>query len=147
MRIDVTLSCRESAEACLERLREVLVPIEAAREPWPVLVEWERLLPRWFVTACSVPMTQEEAQLWVERWRTLPPEQQAEASASKRWSLPDWLYWMEPGHLLWKWVGAEVRTSHELGVWLEVDGWPIALGAFEWLARAAGATATKTLVW
>jgi hypothetical protein len=91
-------------------------------------------------------MTQEEAQLWVEQWRNLSPDEQAAASASQRWSLPDWLYWMEPDRLLWKWAGAEVRTSHELGVQLEADGWPIPLGAFEWLTRAAGATAMKMLV-
>jgi hypothetical protein len=146
LRIGLTLTCSETAEECLARLREVLEPIEAAREPWPALEEWERLLPEWFVASCARPMSPEEARSWVEQWRKMSPEEQSLANASQHWSLPDWLYWMEPSHLVWKWADGKVRTSQELEVFLEVDGWPVPLGAFEWLARAAGAKDVRVSV-
>jgi hypothetical protein len=55
------------------------------------------------------------------------------------WSLPDWLYWMEPTQSAWKWARARERSAFELEVTLAVEGMPAALGAFMWLARTAGA--------
>lgn len=39
----------------------------------------------------------------------------------------------------WFWWDAEVGTDGTLQVTVEVPGWPTALGALDWLLRAAGA--------
>jgi hypothetical protein len=135
---EVRLRCFLPAVEVEKKLREVLDAIEAAGGTWPTVTEWERRLPSWFTKACPPPLSQEEAEGWLERWRALPPDEK-EAAAKNRWSLVDWLHWVQPENSVWRWVRAEVRGPHDLSVWLEVEGWPAPLGAFEWLARAAGA--------
>jgi hypothetical protein len=138
--IQLVLTCPDSADTCLRKLREVLEPIERAGEPWPLLVQWEQALPRWFVAACSPPMSASEARAWMEQWRAMSPSEQSETVKNQKWSLPDWLYWMESPQSVWRWQRAIVRSPCELEVTLDVDGWPVALGAFDWLARTAGAS-------
>ena len=137
--IHVLLTCPTGAAQCLTRLREVLEPFENIGETWPTVQNWERVLPTWFTSACAIPMSSDEAQASNERWRRMSQEERAALAAKERWSLPDWLYWMEPEQSVWRWVDATIKTPNELVVTLAVDGWPVALGAFEWLARAAGA--------
>ena len=145
LRIRVLLTCPTGATECLAKLREVLETIQTAGDSWPAVERWEQVLPRWFVAACANPMSAEEAQAYVERWRKLSKDEQCEATKNQRWSLPDWLYWMEPEHSVWRWIGATLGTSHDLEVTLAVDGWPVPLGAFDWLARAAGADDVKVM--
>jgi hypothetical protein len=138
--IQLVLTCADSAEACLQKLREVLETIERAREPWPTMAEWEQVLPPWFVAACSPAMSVSEAQAWLEQWRAMSQSEQSAAVENQAWSLPHWLYWMDPKQSVWRWRHATVRSPRDLEVSLEVDGWPVALGAFNWLARTAGAS-------
>ena len=84
-------------------------------------------------------MSDEEARDWLKKWRGMSRDEQARVSANAVWSLPDWLHWMEPGNSVWQWARAKQRSDTELDVTLAVDGLPVALGAFTWLARAAGA--------
>jgi len=65
--------------------------------------------------------------------------EQARFSEDEQWSLPNWLYWMEPSNSVWQWLRATLLTPVDLEVTLAVDGLPVALGAFKWLARTAGA--------
>jgi hypothetical protein len=84
-------------------------------------------------------MSADEALAYVERWRMMSEAEKCETTKNQQWSLPDWLYWMDPKQSMWRWVDATLGTSTDLEVTLAVDGWPVPLGAFEWLARAAGA--------
>ncbi len=133
------LSCPEGATNCLHKLREVLDRVERPGEVWPSVEQWEELLPTWFVEACATPMSNEEADAWLLRWRQMPESERLQAEDAKPWSLSDWLYWMEPSQSVWRWARATQRGPVELEVVLSVEGMPVALGAFRWLAQTAGA--------
>ncbi len=124
----------------LGRCREVLaVVIDHQGGDWPDIAVWHDQLPEWFVAACPEE-SPEEADRWLEWWRSLPPEEQVEAERTRAWSLADWLYWLEPDERQWFWWNAAVEGGGTLRVAVEVPGWPAPLGALEWLLRAAGAT-------
>jgi len=138
--IAVLVSCRGDADSVLSRVREVLDAVLAhSAPPWPPAEEWARLLPGWFVQNCAPPRTREEAEQWLNRWRSLPPEDQAGAILKERWALADWLHWLEPSERQWFWWDAVVRDAEALKVMVEVSAWPAPLGALEWLLRASGA--------
>ena len=54
---------------------------------WPEVAEWKQRLPRWFIDACSPPLSQEEAELQLQTWLDLSPQEQAETECEKEWSL------------------------------------------------------------
>ena len=139
LEVILTLTCPGSGEGCLAKMREVLDCVERVRNPWPTLDQWEGELPGWFVRACAEPMSDAAAQAWLQQWRRLSRAEQSRVERQQRWSLLDWLYWMEPAHSVWKWARARQRSRTELEVTLAVEGLPVALGAFEWLARVSGA--------
>ena len=85
-------------------------------------------------------MSHEEAERWVAWWRTLAPADKARAESEKRWTLEDWLYWLTPSQRQWFWWDAVTDGDHALRVTVEVADWPTALGALDWLLRAAGAS-------
>lgn len=76
--VDVVVLCGGGdADQVLGRAREVLrIVVDHQAGRWPSLEEWRELLPSWFLSACSEEMAQEQAEAWLERWRTLTPEEQ-----------------------------------------------------------------------
>lgn len=106
---------------------------------WPSEEEWVSILPGWFVGACGLEMPREDTERWLAWWRTLEPADRERAEREERWTLADWLYWLEPSERQWFWWGAEIRPDGCLRVTVEVPGRPAALGALDWLLRAAGA--------
>lgn len=125
-------------EVTLERARMVLLDLNRyGAESWPQPDEWAVLLPDWFVAACAAAKTPQEAQAWLARWRRLTDDERRLEEASKRWSLPDWLYWMEPERRAWWWWDATDRPTPKVAV--QVDEWPFPWGALSWLLRASGA--------
>lgn len=139
MELTVMLSCPEGATNCLHKLREVLDRVEQTGEAWPSVEQWGMLLPTWFVLACAAPISSEEAEAWLQRWRQMPESDRLQAEDAKPWSLADWLYWMEPGQSVWRWARATQHGPVDLEVVLSVEGVPAPLGAFRWLAKTAGA--------
>lgn len=124
----------------LERSRAVMLAIlEHSGSQWPTVEEWSSLLPPWFVGACAPEMSREEAERWLSWWRSLGPAERARTESERRWTLADWLYWLTPSERQWFWWDAEVDEGGELRIAIEVEGWPTALGALDWLLRAAGA--------
>jgi hypothetical protein len=145
VRMRLMLICSAGAAESLAKLRDVLQPIENTTGRWPTVEEWEQVLPPWFVSASAPAMSPEQAKAWVERWRTMSKVEQSAAVGRQRWSLPDWLYWMEPDQAVWRWASATIRGPKELEVILEVDGWPVPLESFQWLAKTAGADDVRVL--
>ena len=47
---------------------------------------------------------------------------------------------MHPEEREWSWWDARVEGAGVASVLVEVPGWPMAVGALEWLLRVAGAT-------
>ncbi|MFF0266904.1 hypothetical protein [Kribbella sp. NPDC004536] len=137
--IQLSAESADSAEL-LSRCTEVLEVVLQRPEPaWPDLSVWQRVLPAWFVQACAPERTAEEAQADLIRWRTLSPAEQKCADEESRWSLSDWLWWLEPDNRTWYWLGADLIGRHQLLIYLETDGDPSPTGAIHWLLKAAGA--------
>src|SRR5436305_4029099 len=129
------------ARTLLARCREVLLTVLGQSETdWPSTVSWAELLPDWFVAACTPERSPAEAERWLAWWRTLDPEEKAKAANEQPWTLADWLYWLTPAERQWYWWDATIESDTALRVVVEVPGWPAALGALDWLLRAAGAT-------
>jgi len=97
------------------------------------------LLPAWFVERSAPERSREEAERWLAWWRSLPASEQARVAREQDWALADWLYWLEPAERHWFWWDAVIENPEILRVIVEVPGWPVPLGALEWLLRAAGA--------
>lgn len=128
------------ADVVLDRCRAVLaVVLDYSGPGWPGLKEWESLLPSWFVAACGPQGSREDAERWLAWWRTLGRADKARAESEQRWELADWLYWLMPSERQWFWWDAEPLQDGALRVAVEMPGWPAALGALDWLLRAAGA--------
>ena len=131
--------CNGDAEQVLRRAKNVLAMVLThGGDPWPSDEEWKRILPSWFVERCVPDKSMEEAERWLEWWRTLPVERQAQANR-ENWSVGNWVAWFEPGERCWRWRGASVKDSYQICVCALIDEWPFAWGALEWLFLAAGA--------
>lgn len=124
----------------LDRSRAVLLAVlERSGREWPTTGQWRSLLPPWFAAACGPQVPREDAGRWLDWWRTLGPADRARAESERPWALEDWLFWLTPSERQWFWWDAEAGTDDTLRVTVEVPGWPAALGALDWLLRAAGA--------
>jgi len=138
--VAVVAKARSNAADVLARVREVMGEIVKTGEPWPDLEYWRSQLPRWFVDASAPERSRDEIEQWLAWWRSLPPHEQAQAAAEQKWTLADWLFSVQPSERQWFWWDARVESPDILRVLVEVPGDPVALGALEWLLRAAGAT-------
>jgi hypothetical protein len=96
-------------------------------------------MPAWFVESSAPEQSREEAERWLSWWRNLSAEEQAQVTRAQRWTLADWLYWLEPSERQWFWWDSVIESPDTLQVIVEVSGWPAPLGALDWLLRAAGA--------
>lgn len=114
-------ACPDGAEAVLERVREVLDAVLAnSGGPWPPLDDWKRLLPAWFVAACSDDVAVQSCVL-------------------DKWSLRAWIYWLQPEQRKWRWWGATAEGPDRLRIVLLVLARPYLRGSLEWLLKASGA--------
>jgi hypothetical protein len=130
-----------AAAKLLSRAREVLaIVLNHGADDWPLIAKWQSQLPKWFIHACSPELSRDEAEVELARWQRMSTEERAAALAETRWSLSDWLYWLEPDERQWFWWDARVESAERARVTVEVAGWPAPLGAIQWLLRAAGAT-------
>jgi hypothetical protein len=129
-----------SAREVLDRCRAVLLKVlEHSGPEWPAEREWTSILPLWFVAACGPEMSREDAARWLDWWRTLGPADRAREESDHRWTVAEWLDWLMPSERQWFWWDAEAGQDGTLRITVEVPGWPAALGALDWLLRAAGA--------
>lgn len=137
--------CPMGAAEVLEKAKSVLKCIDqTALVDWPSDEKWATILPDWFTASCAPVMTPEQAQRWLTSWKRLSRDEQARAELEKEWSLPDWLYWMEPKNRQWFWWDAKaIDDVDHILVAVEVDGWPFPWGALRWLFKASGASALE----
>lgn len=138
--VTVVALCRDDAGQVGQRAREVLRAVLAhAGPPWPSVHEWRLLLPKWFVESSGREQSSAEAERWLSEWRSLSAEEKAQVTRTQRWTLANWLYWLQPSERQWFWWDAATEDPDTLRVIVEVSGWPAPLGALGWLLRAAGA--------
>jgi len=144
--IGVRVQCEPgAAETVLARTKEIMTAVLSAGIDSADVGAWRAILPSWFVDACAPERTAEEAARWLQWWRRLPADRQAEVSESTPWSLGDWLWWFRPGadERQWTWWSAEVQSDAEVLIVLAAQSWPVAHGAMDWIARAAGGTSVE----
>jgi hypothetical protein len=111
---------------------------------WPTDEQWVLKLPEWFSSACTVPMTQQQAEQWLAWWKNLPIDEQAKAESEKGWSLDNWLYWMQPENRQWFWWDAKILDDCDQAIVIvQVKSWPFPWGSLQWLFKAAGASALE----
>lgn len=139
--VELVAKCPGGAERMLARCREVLRAVIAEKRDgrWPTPEEWEAILPGWFVQASSMSQSEEKREHWLRWWRGLPPDGRAQAAAEQPWSLNDWLFWFQHDDRAWYWWDGVVDDGDTVRICVEVTGWPVPLGALEWLLRASGA--------
>lgn len=133
--------CPNPASAVIEKVKSVLNIVD--RESllgWPTDEQWVAILPEWFQSKCAPPMTQEQSEKWLSWWRKLSHEDKIKAENEKKWSLENWLYWMEPDNRNWFWWDANILDGgNRIILEVAVDGWPFPWGDLRWLFIAAGA--------
>jgi len=136
--------CPLGADEVLVKVISLLRAVdEIALQPtsWPADEQWALKLPEWFTSACSAPMTQQQAERWLAWWKGLPTGEQARAEIEKDWSLDNWLYWMRPENRQWFWWDAKILDGcNNVIVVVQVESWPFPWGALRWLFKAAGAS-------
>lgn len=104
------------------------------------LAGWTARLPPDFVTSCALPMTKQQSEDWLARWRTMSADEQSKAEFEMRWALEDWLYWIESGQRQWYWVTGELISEDEIVLHAQVHDWPFPWGSLRWLFIASGAS-------
>lgn len=133
--------CEGNADQVLRKSKEVLrLVLEHSEGSWPSHVEWQRILPIWFVEACADEVTHEEAERELARLQKLTPAKRAQEDVQARWALSAWLYWFESKERQWEWWDAAVGDSDTIRLAVQVDGWPFPWGDLRWLFRASGAS-------
>ncbi|MFH1709166.1 MAG: hypothetical protein ABIF71_14780 [Planctomycetota bacterium] len=125
----------------LTKVKEVLLIVSrySIDSNWPTELEWRAILPAWFVNSCAPPMSDAEAQKWLQWWRGLSARDQELAEINNKWNLANWLYWMEPTNRQWFWWAARPTSNHDLIIAVEVRDWPFPWGALRWLFITSGA--------
>lgn len=123
--------------AALERMRELLV------RTVPSMANGNRqaavaAVPEWFRDECRPEWTPEELQEEMRRRRSVSPEDRAVAERTARWSLRNWLAWLDPELRSWWWWDGRVESDGRLVVEILVEGHPFASGALLWMLRAVG---------
>jgi hypothetical protein len=132
--------CSGNSSDVLSKAKELMTIVNHNSVPrWPSEAEWRHLLPKWFVKQCSPEKSQQEAEEWLARWKSLSPEEQKKVEATNAWSLLNWLYWLEPENRQWYWWDAIVLDRNTLVIAVGTDSWPFGWGDLSWLLRAAGA--------
>lgn len=143
--ISVVAVAQGNPDIVIDRARSVLrVVLGQGHTPWPSVEQWALTLPEWFVQACAAEQTHEDMERWLAAWRNLPPEDRHHAALERRWSLSEWLHWLEPSERQWFWWDAGAEEGDKLRVVAEIRDWPAPLGSLVWLLRAAGATDVVT---
>jgi hypothetical protein len=135
-RFDV--QCQDNSEQVLLRAREALQQLLSHS---PNELSSQLNLPGWLTSSFSPEKSMEEAEQWLKWWKRLPKEEQKIASKEAKWSLEDWLYWMQPDTRQWFWWDAIVSNKSTIKIAVEVDEHPFAWGSLEQLLKASGAMA------
>ncbi|MDF7666322.1 hypothetical protein PT273_00365 [Orbaceae bacterium ESL0727] len=139
------VSCESNAINILHLAKKTLELVASYSEiDWPSLEKWKKILPVTFVDNCIPERTKEEIDEKIAYRKSLPWEKQLKLlQEDEKWSLDEWLYWMEPQNRQWFWWKAyefddEIRDTHFL-VEVTVYNEPFLWGSLKWLFKACGA--------
>jgi len=142
--IRFVVACESNAETILSLAKEVLKIVGNAYDSdWPDLVSWKKILPKIFVDNCEPEIAKRDMDHRIAYRKSLPWEEQQRLMINEKWSLDNWLYWLEPENRTWFWWDAillekPIRDTHFI-VAVVVLEWPFPWGALKWLFKACGA--------
>lgn len=138
--VDCIIQCDEDAQEVLLKAVTVMKNLLSALQNKSVQqVDWPSTLPTWFTRRCSPEMTPEQADEYLKKWQSLPPEEQVQLERERRWSLDSWIYWFEEEERTWYWWSANIDGESRIVLSIQVPFWPTAIGSLEWLFKACGA--------
>lgn len=124
----------------LARVQEVLnLVLDEIANDWEDVDGWSARLPHWFVDACAPESSREEAEQYLAEWRLMTAEQKSELARTQRWSLGEWLAWMQPSERYWEYWNCYVKDKNTFIMEVKPSDRPYPHGAVDWLLRAAGA--------
>ncbi len=134
--------CPMDPDLVLERVKSVLLALdEVASMEWLTDEEWKRELPEWFVSRCAKPLTLKQADERLRLRKKLPLEEELRVIDEYDWSLPEWLYCVNPTNRQWYWWDAKaIPEEGMIRVAVEVLDWPFPWSDLRWLFRVAGAS-------
>jgi len=136
--------CPSDATEILTKALSLLKLVnEQSLKGWPAQDDWEKLLPKWFLSRCAPEWTVQQAEAEIAQLKLLSPEEQIAAEQSASWTLSAWLYYLEPGRRYWYWWDGMVVDPTVIFVAVEVSSWPFPWGSLDWLFRAAGAESVR----
>jgi hypothetical protein len=141
MDVELAGKCAGNGREVARRVDEIFAIVTTAQTlaEWPGDEAVAAQLPAWLVGGCAPEQTPAEVTRSLARWRTMSPEEKATDARTEAWTLRDLLHWMHPDECPWR-SPRVVQASNDLvRVILEVDGWPVAHGAVDWILRVAGA--------
>jgi hypothetical protein len=138
MRIRYQTICEPSAPVVAAKITEVLTIVLQNIQVAPSSDEWQSLLPPWLVRQFAPATTADAKQQWLAHWRHLPDDEKVQLAKEQPWELLEWLHWFEEDNSCWTLASTTVVDLVCLELELDVDGWPIANGALQWLVRASG---------
>jgi hypothetical protein len=137
--VTFTIDCPNNALEVSERIREVLIMIDESELSADESVEkWSSLLPKWFVSACSPEMSQQDAEKLLET-----PE--GYAILENTWTINGFVYWFDQGMRSWYWLSNTVENENILLLKVLTYERPFAAGALKWLIEAAGGTCIQEI--
>jgi len=140
VKVKYAVDCNGNAGEILARAKEILLDVlQATVSGWPELQQWSNVLPDWFFKAFAKEMTDEEALLWIERWRAMPRKQQVIAEQKKGWSFSNWIGWFNPNERCWYWWDASIENANTISVTVLSTDSQSPYGALKWLFIACGA--------
>jgi hypothetical protein len=131
------VQCQNNSAQILLSAREILQQL--INHP-PNEINSQLSLPDWFTSAFEPEKSIEEAEQWSKWWKSLSQKEQEIAFKEVKWSLENWLYWMQSDMRQWFWWDGVIINESTIKVVVEVEDYPFAWGALEWLFKAVDAT-------
>ena len=136
--------CQNNVDEVLNLAKRVLVIVNYNSESiWPSFNIWSKILPETFINNCASEISQSESEKKIAYRRSLSWEKQVSLEKNEKWSLGNWIAWLEPDAREWFWWNAhkfdgEIENTHFL---VEVTALhdPFSSGALKWLFKACGA--------
>jgi nitroimidazol reductase NimA-like FMN-containing flavoprotein (pyridoxamine 5'-phosphate oxidase superfamily) len=138
--LDLFSNCPGNAVDVERKTREVMrIVLESSQDGWPSSRKWQSTLPEWFVVSCAIERNEQQEEEWLKWWRSLDKQGKEREAKQGKWTLSNWLYWLEPTQRSWWWWSSEVTSSDRAVIKVQIDEWPTATGSLGWLLRVAGA--------
>ena len=134
---EIIARCSGNSSEVLEKTKEVLkIVINCELSFDDPVDDWEAVLPKWFVDACSPEISKEEAEELIKTG-------QGFETLSNMWTVSGFIYWFRPDQRSWYWWDGVTKDLNTLKIYLLVNGFPFAWGALEFLLKAAGVNSVE----